>query len=259
MPVVSGSLITYPSDLLPTNDTDPSGGTIDTAGGAMSEAATGVLFPTTPVPALEQGWRYKACRKNTHATDTFYDWVAYVLNGLAYNHTAGQVSVVSDDPAEVGKVKILVKVAGVWTLEDITLNGTTSALGALVADASTLVRGIKTTAGGARTPATGNISLTRGTLQGIIPLGYDIASAEFELGLDPTISSALQSANRLSDPAGVTFARAIAEASALTGPADLTAGAFWGYWLRWTRFANIPSPVGGYLRPLVAFRGSDAA
>lgn len=259
MPVTSANLVTYPPASVPANDTGASGGAINTAGGALSESQMGVLIPTATIPTgANEIWRYKACRKNQHATDTLYNWVALILNGLRMSHAAGQVAVVSDDPAEAGKVRLTIKVGGVWKSEELTLNGVTSVLGNEMVDANMTARAQRLTAGGALANATGNISITRGTLQGIIPAGRNCATGEFELGLDPSIQDSLQATNRLTDPVGVAFARALDEASALVGPASLAAGQWFGYWLRFTRYQSIIAPVGGYVQPVVRVMGADA-
>lgn len=264
MPVIEADVVTYLSEDVPVygDDASSSGGDIDTGSGAVSESAPNVLIPTEAVPSVDDAWRYKMFRKNTNGTDTWFGVYAWIYNLLRRNNASGTASIVSTDAAETtGRILLLGKVSGVWTTDSINLNGTTPVAGAVIWDANTIIRAQKLSAGGALVNATGTISILdhASALQGVIPEGYNCATYEFELGLDPTINDTLAATNRLTNPVGVTFGRPYSVATSTAVPGDdLGPGDAIGYWLRFNRYADVPGPV-GYIRPVIAFQGRDAA
>jgi hypothetical protein len=249
-------IVAYRSLLVPANDTDPVGGGIDLAYGAVSQDLPGVVIPTDAIPtAADVRWRYKLFRKNENDVSIFR-LLFWIRNGLRMNHAAGQVSIYSDNPAETGFARITGEVGGVDKSEDVTINGLTSQLGNELWDANTIIRGQKLSPGGALTNSLGNVYIVRGTSQGIIPAGFNCATGEFELGLDLLIDDDLQAANRLTDPADVVFSRAVDRNSAITGPDVLAAGEAIGYWLRMLREQNVKSPL-EYVKPIVVMKFED--
>jgi len=259
MPVTTDDLLTFPSLLVPDNDTDPSGGGIDDSA-ILTDQYTAALIPTKSVPLTDdEVWRYKAFRKNVHATDSLYLLKAWMRNGLKVDHASGTVAIRSDDPTEVtGKVRVFGFKLGAPWFEDININGTTLVYGGETWDEDSFIRAQRLSAAGVLQAAIGNVSLYRDSLQGVIPQGLMHATGEFELGLDPTVDGTVQAANRLSDPADVAFSLAWNEATSIVGPAVLGPTQAIGFWYRFTRKARLLSPV-GYTFPVVMIKGDDAA
>jgi len=236
--------VTYKSLLVPaaSDDVSPVGGGIDVPSGAVAQNTPNLVIPTAPIPASDVFWRYKLFRRNENPA-TAYRARGWVLNSLQGNHTAGQASVKGTNAAQTGYARLFGTVAGVHKTDDVLINGTTSTLGAEVFDSNSIYRAQSLSPAKALLDATYPIEITRGTLQGTIPAGVSCVTAEFEFAFDLTVDGTLQAANRLTDPAGISFAKALDEASAVNGPATIAQNQAVGYWFRFRRIGGSKPPV----------------
>lgn len=251
-------IVTYASASLPVDDTTASGGAINTAV-VIPQTTPGVFIPTAPAPEdTSVSWYYKLFKKNTNISYDLLDISIYMLNGLTLASTAGTVSVISDSASDTGLVRVFGYYnSGTPGYEDIPLNGTITFPGVYNWDIGSPVRAQVLSAGGAYTTAVGNITISKGVVPlGFIPLGRNCATAEFEIATDATVNGTTASANRLTAPAGITFALAVSEDTAIgmPGAANLMAGESIGIWYKMNRYADVPNPV-DYIFPILRVKG----
>ncbi len=260
MPATNADLKYYGGvDGAPANDVDPYGGDIDT-GAELNEATAGILIATVPRPtSADEDYYGIGYRKNEHASS---DWTGARLTnraGANLNSNSGLAQVVSDNAADVGTLRVVGKVGGVWTTEDITLTGTTDAFGAETWDTGEVWR-YEYLVGGVPAEPVGILSIAiDGEVVAVMygsstDYGNNQCSAEWETACATALDSSIGGADRKTPPAsGIgsfsracrwTGAGAVDDSIALpTG--ELTHGKHVGYCVHFIAKANIPAPVSG--------------
>lgn len=247
----------------PTNDTDPYGGAIDTSP-ELNELTAGILIATVPRPTSGSQYYYGiAYRKNEHASS---DWDSAAFTnraGAKLNTSGGIVSVVSDNSADTGTLRVAGQISAAWDTESITLTGTTTAYGAETWDASQVWR-YEYLVGGAAAVPTGNLTIAvDGEVVAVIygsggGYGNNMASAEWDLAVASSKGATISGTNRITAPAaGISaFSKAckwggsgaVDQSIAVPG-GSLDFGEYIGYCIRLTAHAGIAAPVSGYLFP----------
>lgn len=251
----------YPSALIPTNDTDPVGGNINTAGGELSEGTENVLVPALVIPAEGEAdggpYYYANCVKNEGDT-SFTSPRFWLENGLLKPSAQGTITVQTETASESGKVRLIFLSSGEWITDDVTVSGLGLFESQEQADSNSPVLAIRISSGGAQTNATGNILISRGSSLGYIPQGRSTASSIVQLGIDLVVDSTAQSSNRLTAPSGVSFSEAYTYATGIyiPGPVDLDAGEFIKLWYKVTVPDGLLPPV-DYYQPVLAGRGTS--
>lgn len=247
-------LPSYHSLNWPTDDTSTVGGGINSSS-LIVNGITGSLFPSAAIPVTGSAnlvHRYKMFKKNTHGSETALTPKYWIYNGLKAN-TQGPVTIVTY-ATETGIVRVAGYAAGVPTYEDITVTGAAgSYVGVVNWDAGEIWWAEALSVGGSsRRAVNGKHEIWRGTSLGMIPgplstgtenFAFATATAEYDLGLDPTINGTLAATNRLTNPTGVTFTRPITQAEAASG-GNLAPGDAQGIWLRRTVRAGLIRPKG---------------
>lgn len=184
--------------------------------------------------------------KNTHATDSLQSAVVYLKNALSALGSNGTASVVSSSSSDNNSLKV--KLIGLdassnWQTEEITLNGTTTVNG--TATWSVIERAeLRNVSSNALTNATGDITISRGSTIGIIPSGYQSATAEIEIGLEGSLNTSTTTTNAGTAPTGITFSRPRTAATGISiaNAGTLPAGSNQQGWLKWTlRAGALPS------------------
>ncbi len=213
-----GNKVTYlGSNPVPTDDTSDIGGAVDT-GTSVDQSIVGNLFAAqrigdSDVPVYEI--LYEAFDHSSSGSMEN----ARVANraGARFNSGAGTATVVSTLNTDVGTVRVIGKVSGVFTTEDIVVTGTTPAFGVNTYDSNTVVRWEYVNA----IPA-GNITCSVASeICGIIwgtsadpPDGFYsiatyMATAEIDFAVATSINTTLTSSDRLTAPTGIgSFAKA---------------------------------------------------
>lgn len=255
--MLDSDLVTYHAANRPNDDVSTIGGAITAT--VIPENSPGALFPSVAIPTLGNPdivHRYKAFRKNTNATDTLGGPPRmWILNGLKLPASTGLVSLITTG-TETGVVLVSGKVSGTPTSEYVSIAGpagTYNTLNSYDSGCIIWVMALTASSGGVRQNVSNNLEVWRGTKLGMIPgpyntgtlsYGFSTASAEYELGLDTAINGTLTTANRLTDPSGVTFSRPTQESEAILMPSssNLTPSDAIGYWLRRTVVAGSTRP-----------------
>jgi hypothetical protein len=226
----------------PADDTSAVGGAVTAA--EITGIVSGEVVPVGSmfVSNTTQTYFYKTFIKNTHAVDVAYDVKVWIANGLTDLDTAGRIEIVSTsaDDATPKHARVIGVVGGSETYEDVPLNGTTPVV---TTQTFSAVRRVQLRSGDAMANASGDIQIRRqgGSILGIIPQSFSMATAEVEIGLAPSSNDTATSTNRRTPPAGVTFSRPTDEANALT-LGDLSAGVAWGIWRKYTFAPNVLKP-----------------
>lgn len=179
----------------------------------------------------------KVFYKNTNASLPLTSSVVYIANSLDAVGSNGVVSVVSDAAGDNNTYKITViglDASSNPQLEDITLNGVTTATGSYTFSAVNRVE-YRVVSSGLLANATGNVTITRSAALGIIPAGYNSATAEVDIGLIATLDGSSTTTDASTAPGGISFTRpnAYAEGLAVANSGSLTNGSGQGIWLRW--------------------------
>lgn len=243
----------------PANDVDPYGGDINDSA-ELVEATPGILIQTVPRPSSgDEDYYGVGIRRNDHATS---DWTAARITnraGANLNSNAGQVSAVSDNPLDVGTIRVVGKISGSWDTEEITLNGTTTVFGLKTWDAGEVWR-YEHLEGGAAAEPVGIISLavdgeiTAAMYGSSTTFGNNANSAEWEVACATAQNTAIDGDDRKSPPAsGIgsfsrackwTGAGAVDDSIAIPGD-DLAPAAWIAYCVHYIAKANIPAPISG--------------
>lgn len=175
---------------------------------------------------------------NDHATDDLTTAVIYLKNSLDAVGSNGTVSIQSSSASDDGTKFVRVigeDASGNAQNEDITCNGTSSASGALTFS-KVFRTELRATTGGALTNAAGDITITRSAALGIIPTGYNTATAEIDFFLEATLDGSTTIADASTEPAGSpTWIRvnAVGEGSSVANSGTLTAQSGQAIWFRW--------------------------
>jgi hypothetical protein len=175
--------------------------------------------------------------KNTNGTLPLTSSVVFIKNSLDVVGSNGTVAVVSDSASDDNTKKVTVigyDASSDPQSEDITMNGTSTATGALTFSKVHRVE-FRIVSSGALTTTSGNVTVTRSSALGIIPAGYNSATAEIDIGLIATLDGTSTIADAATAPGGIAFSRpnAQGEGIAVANSQSLTAASGQGIWVRW--------------------------
>ena len=250
------------ADGVPTNDTDPYGGAIDT-GVAVDETNIGNLFASIRLGQVDTNYYTIFYVKMEHTSPGILDLARFANRcGAKLNSTSGNASIISTNVADTGDVIITGKVSGTWTQETLTLNGTTPVIGSQVWDANSVVRwqyisgipaGLIT--GAVNSSTCGVIWGTdNDPVDGFGSIATYTASAEIQFALATSKNTTISGANRLTAPASGIGSFSLAtrwageDFSSNVPSGVMNAGDSIGVCARFTAFANIPAPYNGKMQ-----------
>lgn len=257
-----GDKFTYlGADGVPTTDTDPIGGAIDT-GTAVAEGTLGNLFGSIRLGQTDDAFYSAFYIKMEHTAPGILD-LARLCNraGARLNTTSGNASLVSTSADDTGDVIITGKVATVWTQETLTLTGTTPVIGTQVWDSNSVVRyehlggvpvGLVTCAVNSST-----CGIIWGTsndpADGFPSIATYMASAEIEFAVATAKNTAISSANRKTAPTTIgSFSKATkwsGEDFSISIPSnEMEADDYIGVAVKMLVFANVPAPAQGRMQ-----------
>lgn len=197
---------------VPADDSSAYGGAIST-NVAGEDLANAIL--STIVNSSTDVTYYTAFHISNEASGDIENARVYNRAGMKSNTSSGSCQVVSTDPSETRKVRIVGKVSGVWDSDTITLTGTTPVFGIKTFDANSIIRAEVLTSGGAATKPTGRITVscdsqTLGIIYGTssdtdtVIISSRMISAEFDIALATSKNTSVGAANRLTAPTGVS-------------------------------------------------------
>jgi hypothetical protein len=245
----------------PTNDTSPLGGAIDT-GTAVNQDTVGNFFGDMRIGTSDIAY-YAVIYERFNNTSTGSMQNARVANraGARLNTSSATVTVVSTSALDVGSIRVIGKVSGVFTSEDIVLTGTTPAIGVNTFDTNSVIR-YESLSG----VPTGNITcsvsseicgIIWGTsadpADGVYSIATYMATAEIDLAVATAINTTLSSANRLTAPTGISaFSKATRwtgeDSSAAVPGGALGVGDYIGIVARFVSFTGIPPSYSGKIQ-----------
>lgn len=249
-------------DGVPTNDTDPYGGAIDT-GALVNETTLGGLFGPIRLGSSDDAFYTLCYIKMDHSSPGLLT-NARVCNraGAKLNTTSGNAAIISTNATDTGQVIITGKVAGSWVQETLTLNGTTPVVGTQVWDANSVYRwehisgvpaGLVTCSINSSTCA-----IIWGTdndpSDGFPSIATYMASAEIEFALASSKNSTVSGSNRKTAPAsGIgSFSKATkwsGEDFSINVPSgEYEAGDYLALCIKVLVIANIPAPNSGKMQ-----------
>lgn len=249
------------SNPVPNDNTDDLGGTIDT-GTAINENTVGNLMGDLRIGTSDIYYYAILYEAFNHSTSGSVE-NARVANraGAKVNASAGTASVVSTSASDTGIIRVIGKVSGTWTADDITLTGTTPATGNETFDLGTVVRweALSGSVTGAVTcsVAAEVVGVIWGTTYDPADGGSSIATymatAEIDLAVATAINTALSSADRLTAPTGIgSFAKATrwsgADSAIAVPGGSLGVGDYVGVCVRFTAFNGIPASNSGKIQ-----------
>lgn len=243
-------------DGVPTNDTDPYGGAIDT-GTPVNPATLGSIFGSLKLTTSDINYYsifYVRMEQGSPGTLDNARWNNRA--GARLNTSSGLASVISTNANDTGDIVITGKVSGVWTQETLTLNGTTLVSGATVWDTNSAIRwesldgeplGLVTCAVNSSTCAV--IYGTDGDPNDGFPsIATYMASAELEFALADTINTTISGTDRLTAPSsGIgSFSKATkwsGEDFSINVPGgELGPNDYVGVCVKFIANANVPAP-----------------
>ena len=239
MPVSSSDLQLYKSATMAANFTTATiGGAISgtlITGGTIGE----VLF--TMGSNLPGGGNKvqveKIFYKNTNTVSLLTQSAIFILNALTTVGTAGTVQLVSSSTSDNSTYYVRINGFSSGTnaqLEQITMNGTTAVNGS--ATWSSIVRAEnRLVSSGVLSAANGNITVTRGTVLGIIPAGWRTAISEITIALAGTLNDNGTTTNA-STPPSLTFSNPSSYATGISvaNSGTMNPGDAQGVWIQWT-------------------------
>lgn len=224
--------------------TMPSGLTTEDVGGAITAtqvtgSTVGEIFPTLASAGDGDGTRTcyaSVFWSNTNADNDLLAAKVYLRNALATVGSAGTVSLAStsasDDDGKFVRVKGYNSSSEPLS-EDITLNGTTPAVGAETFSAIHRIE-CRLVSGGALTTTAGDITCTRGSVLGMIPAGYKSATSEVAFGLEVSLDTSATTTDATTAPGGISFSAPTTydTGTACANSGTLTADANQQMWVR---------------------------
>lgn len=245
----------------PDNDADPVGGVRDT----LITDGVDNFIPSQPIPTSggDLSWFYAeghlVANGGGHAVPS-PGW--YVKNGLFRPTAATPMQLVSDDPDDVGIVRLTFTsdTSGLWDTEEVQLNGTTTVPAQISPEIGTHVYAESVSEGGALEAATGNrFIFCNGSLMGKILVGQSTAASLFRIAIAQEVDNNYEAANRLTNPhtASATDVGSFTEAFSpdtrlqLPAAADVGDGEEVDIWWQIIAPEDMPAPI-GQLKPVLS-------
>lgn len=249
-------------DGVPTNDTDPYGGAIDT-GALVNENTLGNLFGAIRLGQVDDAFYTAFHIKMEHTSPGILD-LARVCNraGARVNTSSGNAALISTNAADVGQIIVTGKVSGTWVQETLTLNGTTPVVGTQVWDANSVYRWEHISGVPAGLVTCSVNSSTCGVIwgtdndpsDGFPSIATYMATAEIEFALATSKNAAVSGTNRKTAPAsGIgSFSTATkwpGEDFSINVPTnEMEADDSIAVAVKVLALANVPAPAGGKLQ-----------
>lgn len=238
MAINATDIIHYNSLLIPTNDTDPVGGEIDTSSEITSVSTISFIPQYVNISeSSDVTWYYKSFMYNDNATDTWNNATIYINNLLLDVASDNIVTLYSDSSSDDDTYYIRIigqDSSGNEIEENVTLDGVNNVYS--LNTYSYVWRIEKRVVSSSNlSNAIGNIIVNCGTDIGKIPSGFSTATNEISIGLDLSLDGTLQSTDRLTAPTGITFYKPNIEADALLfngTSGNVPVGSAQGIWLK---------------------------
>lgn len=250
------------ADGVPSNDTDPIGGAIDT-GTAIDENVLGSLFGSIRLGASDDAYYTIFYIKMVHTSPGMLN-LARLCNraGARLNSTSGNAAIISTNSSDVGQIKITGKVSGSWVQETLTLTGSTPVVGTQVWDANSVYRWEAISGVPAGLVTCSVNSSTCGVIWGTdndpLDAGPSIAtrmaSAEIEFAIASAKNTAISSTDRKTAPSsGIgSFSKATnwpGESFSINIPSgEMEADDYFGVCAKFLALADIPAPSNGKMQ-----------
>ncbi len=225
------------------------GGPIDTGTPVDELSANNLIYKPQILPTtnVKRGVAYR----HNASTGTLQN-PRLAISTLGKRSTAGGVlRVASSSGADTGKVWVCLKTSTNWFSEELTLNGTTFVNATQLVDPNSdwvLVNELGNPAGNLTAQIDG---VTVGLIRGSDDYGSKanfMASTLFELAAASAIGGTVAIADPDTDPTGTdSFVAAYqvpGDDQSIVAPADLGPSENWGYCVRVTIPANLPTPYG---------------
>lgn len=245
----------------PTDDTSALGGAIAT-GTAINQNTVGNFFGDMRIGTSDIPY-YAIIYERFNNTSSGSVQNARVANraGARLNSSSSTVTIVSTSSLDVGSIRVIGKVSGIFTSEDIVLTGTTPAIGINTFDANSVVR-YESLAG----VPTGNVTCSVSSeicgviwgtaadpADGFYSIATYMATAEIDIAVATAINTTLSSANRLTAPTGISsFSKATRwtgeDFSAAVPGGALSVGDYVGIVVRFVSFTGIPPSYSGKIQ-----------
>lgn len=211
MSVLDTDVLCYKSQYMPTNDTSTAGGSKTST--EITGFTVGEVFPTTEANAYGGSSKIhyqKIFITNNNSSDDLLDTIVYLADSLNDLGSSGICSVVSSSASDNSSKKIKIigfNASGSPQVEYITLNGLTPVAGSLtVSDVRRME--IRLASDNSLTTAAGDITLSVSSSPiGKIPATKSTATAELEIGLEPTLDDSNTTTNSITAPSGITFSK----------------------------------------------------
>ena len=250
------------TDGVPTNDTDPYGGAINT-GTAIDENNVGNLFASIRLGSSNTNYYSIFYVKMEHTSPGILDLARFSNRcGAKLNSTSGNAAIISTNAADTGQIIITGKVSGTWVQETLTLNGTTPVIGSQVWDTNSVVRWqyISGVPAGLITCSVNSstVAIIWGTdnnpVDGFPSIATYTASAEIQFALASSKNTTISGSNRLTAPSSGIGSFSLAtrwageDFSTNVPSGVMNAGDYIGVCARFTAYADIPAPYNGKMQ-----------
>jgi hypothetical protein len=211
MAVIASEIKLFGPEELPLDDIDPVGGAIDLAN-EITGLTVNELFVKRAanehggpdIADYTKGFLY-----NENDTDSLYNTRVFLKNGLILPAAAGLIQAVSTS-ADDNNTKyirlIFERDDGTYTSEDVVMNGITPVSSTLQQGAGKHLKVLLlSVASDNLIQAAGNITITRGSVLGMIPAGYKTAGSHVSISMEDSLDDNREATNRLTAPIGSAF------------------------------------------------------